>query len=158
MTVSATKDADGSDDSAEIGHALDGGGYDDISGEVVVTVDDIDTASRSVQIAIKPDRVEEDDATTTVEITATLDGATRSVATSVDLNANGGTATNGTDFTAITTVMVRIPAGELSATQTFHFTPIDDSIDEGLSETVIFNATTDGLSVRPATMTIVDND
>ena len=158
VTVSATKDTDGSDDSAEIGHALDGGGYDDISGEVVVTVDDIDTASRSVQIAIKPDRVEEDDATTTVEITATLNGATRSVATSVDLNANGGTATNGTDFTAITTVMVRIPAGELSATQTFHFTPIDDSIDEGLSETVIFNATTDGLSVRPATMTIVDND
>ena len=158
VTVSTTKDGDATPESAEIGHTLAGGGYDDIAGEVAITVDDIDTASRSVQIAIKPDRVEEDDATTTVEITATLDGATRSVATSVDVLANGGTATNGTDFTAITTVMVRIPAGEVSTTQTFHFTPINDSIDEGLSETVIFNGTANGLSVRPATMIIVDND
>ena len=158
VTVSTTKDGDGTPESAEIGHTLAGGGYDDIAGEVAITVDDIDTASRSVQIAIKPDRVEEDDATTTVEITATLDGATRSVATSVDVLANGGTATNGTDFTDIGTVMVRIPAGEVSTTQTFHFTPINDSIDEGLSETVIFNGTANGLSVRPATMIIVDND
>ena len=104
VTVSTTKDGDGTPESAEIGHTLAGGGYDDIAGEVAITVEDVDTASRSVQIAIKPDRVEEHDAMTTVEITATLDGATRSVATSVELNANGGTATNGTDFTDIRSV------------------------------------------------------
>ena len=158
VTVSTTKDGDGTPESAEIGHTLAGGGYDDISGEVTIRVEDIDTASRSVKIAIEPDQVEEDDGTTTVKITATLDKATRSVATSVDLSATGGTATSGTDFADIGTVMVRIPAGEVSATQTFHFTPTDDDMDEGLSETVIFNASVDGLSVHPATMTIIDND
>ena len=158
VTVNTTKDGDGTPESAEIGHTLAGGGYDDISGEVTIRVEDIDTASRSVQIAIEPDQVEEDDGTTTVKITATLDKATRSVATSVDLSATGGTATSGTDFADIGTVMVRIPAGEVSATQTFHFTPTDDEVDEGLSETVIFNARVDGLRVHPATMTIIDND
>ena len=158
VTVNTTKDDDGTPESAEIGHTLAGGGYDDISGEVTIRVEDIDTASRSVQIAIEPDQVEEDDATTTVKITATLDKATRSVATSVDLSATGGTATSGTDFADIGTVMVNIPAGEVSATQTFHFTPTDDEVDEGLSETVIFNARVDGLRVYPATMTIIDND
>ena len=158
VTVNTTKDGDGTPESAEIGHTLAGGGYDDISGEVTIRVEDIDTASRSVQIAIEPDQVEEDDATTTVKITATLDKATRSVATSVDLSATGGTATSGTDFADIGTVMVNIPAGEVSATQTFHFTPTDDEVDEGLSETVIINARVDGLRVYPATMTIIDND
>ena len=46
----------------------------------------------------------------------------------------------------------------MSATQTFHFSPIDDNIDEGLSESVIFNGTANGLEVTAATITIVDND
>ena len=148
VTVTTTRDGDGTEDSAEIGHTIVGGGYDDISGVVAITVDDIDEASRSVQIVMEPNRVEEDAGTTTVEITATLDQATRSVATEVELSASAGTATSGTDFENVPVVMIRIPAGQMSATQTFHFSPIEDNIDEGLSESVIFSGTTDGASGR----------
>ena len=158
VTVTTTRDGDGSEDSAEIAHTIVGGGYDNISSVVPVTVRDIDETSRSVQIVMEPNRVEEDAPTTTVEITATLDHATRAVATEVDLNASAGTATSGTDFEDVATVMIRIPAGQMSATQTFHFSPIDDNIDEGLSESVIFNGTANGLEVAAATITIVDND
>ena len=162
VTVSAAKDADDADDTATIGHSASGGGYDDLSDDVVVmvevTVDDVDVASRAVQISLEPNRVEESDGTTTVRATATLDGATRSVPTSVELRANGGTATAGTDFADIGTLIVRIPAQAKSATQTFHLALVDDNVDEGLSETVIFTGTADGLSVRAATLTIADND
>ena len=158
VTVTTTRDGDGTEDTAEIEHTIVGGGYNDISSVVPITVRDVDEASRSVQIAMEPNRVEEDAETTTVEITATLDRATRSVATEVNLSASAGTATSGTDFENVPAVMIRIPAGQMSATQTFHFSPIDDNIDEGLSESVIFNGTTDGLRVAAATITIIDND
>ena len=74
------------------------------------------------------------------------------------VQATGGTAQAGTDFNDFGTVTVTIPAGLTSATQTFSFSPVDDNLDEGLSETAIFGGTVQGLSVRTATLTIADND
>ncbi len=78
--------------------------------------------------------------------------------TDVAVQATGGTALAVTDFADIGTVTVTIPAGDPEGTQTFSFSPVDDSIDEGLSETVILGGTVQGLSVRTATLTIADND
>ena len=158
VTVSAAEDADGDDDTATIGHTATGGGYDSVEADLPVRVDDIDPASRSVQLSLAPDLVEEDGGSVTITVTAALDGAARSAETAVAVQATGGTAQAGTDFTALGTVTVTIPAGETSGTQTFSFSPVDDSIDEGLSETVVLGGTFQGLTVRTATLTLADND
>ena len=158
VTVSAAEDADGDDDTATIGHTATGGGYDSVEADLPVRVDDIDPASRSVQLSLAPDLVEEDGGSVTITVTAALDGAARSAETAVAVQATGGTAQAGTDFTDLGTVTVTIPAGETSGTQTFSFSPVDDSIDEGLSETVVLGGTFQGLTVRTATLTLADND
>ena len=158
VTVSAAEDADGDDDTATIGHTATGGGYDSVEADLPVRVDDIDPASRSVQLSLAPDLVEENGGAVTITVTAALDGAARSAETAVAVQATGGTAQAGTDFTALGTVTVTIPAGETSGTQTFSFSPVDDSIDEGLSETVVLGGTFQGLTVRTATLTLADND
>ena len=158
VTVSAAEDADGDDDTATIGHTATGGGYDSVEADLPVRVDDIDPASRSVQLSLAPDRVEEDGGSVTITVTAALDGAARSAETAVAVRATGGTAQAGTDFTALGTVTVTIPAGETSGTQTFSFSPVDDTIDEGLSETVVLGGTFQGLTVRTATLTLADDD
>ena len=45
-----------------------------------------------------------------------------------------------------------------SRTQAFNFTPVNDSVDEGLSETVVFTGTAPELAVGTATLTITDDD
>ena len=158
VTVSAAEDADGDDDTATIGHTATGGGYDSVEADLPVRVDDIDQTSRSVQLSLAPDLVEENGGSVTITVTAALDGAARSAETAVAVQATGGTAQAGTDFTALGTVTVAIPAGETSGTQTFSFSPVDDSIDEGLSETVVLGGTFQGLTVRTATLTLADDD
>ena len=99
---------------------------------------------------------------TTITVTAALDGAARASTTTVVTvcEATGGTATAGEDFTALTGVAVTIPVEQTTGTRTFQFTPVDDDIDEGLSETVILGGTVEpaGLTVRTATLTLADDD
>ena len=76
----------------------------------------------------------------------------------VALEATGGTATSGEDFQALTGLSVTIPANETQGSATVTFSPVDDDLDEGLSETVVLGGTADGLTVRTATLTIVDDD
>ena len=160
VTVSAAEDPDGDDDLAAIAHAGSGGDYDDVQVSLPVTVDDIDLTSRSVQLSLAPNVVGEDAGSVPVTVTAALDGAARSTdtAVAVAVQATGGTATAGTDFTDFGTETVTIPAGQTSAMQTFSFSPLDDSRDEGLSEAVILGGTVQGLTVRTATLTIADDD
>ena len=158
VTVSAAEDPDGDDGTASIAHTASGGDYGGVQASLPVTVDDIDQTSRSVQLSLDPDLVEEDAGAVQVTVTAALNGAARSTDTAVEVQATGGTAQAGTDFNDFGTVTVTIPAGLTSATQTFSFSPVDDNLDEGLSETAIFGGTVQGLSVRTATLTIADND
>ena len=158
VTVEAAEDPDGDDGLAEIVHTASGGDYGGVAVTLPVTVDDNDQTSRSVQLSLAPDRVEEDAVSETVTVTAALDGAARSTDTDVAVQAAGGTATAGTDFADFGTVTVLIPAGLTEGTQTFSFSPVDDSVDEGLSETVVLGGTVQGLTVRTATLTIADND
>ena len=159
VTVSAADDPDGDADMATVMHAASGGGYDGITGsEVAVEVRDDDRASRTVQLAVEPETVEEDGGARTLTVTATLDGAARASATEVMLAATGGTAASGEDFQALTGVSVTIPANETEATARVSFVPVDDDVDEGVGETVVLGGTADGLTVRTATLTIADDD
>ena len=159
VTVSAADDPDGDAETATVTHAATGGGYDGITGSAVaVAVRDNDRASRTVQLAVEPETVEEDGGAASLTVTATLDGAARATETEVALAATGGTATSGEDFQALTGLSVTIPANETQGSATVTFSPVDDALDEGLSETVVLGGTADGLTVRTATLTIADDD
>ena len=158
VTVEAAADPDGDDGAAEIVHEGSGGDYGGVQAILPVRVDDNDQTSRSVRLSLEPERVEEDAGSETVTVTAVLDGAARSTDTDVAVRATGGTAAAGMDFTDFGTVTVRIAADRTEGTQTFSFSPVDDNVDEGLSETVVLGGTVQGLTVRTATLTIADND
>ena len=158
VTVEAAADPDGDDGAAEIVHEGSGGDYGGVEAILPVRVDDNDQRSRSVRLSLEPERVEEDAGSETVTVTAVLDGAARSTDTDVAVRATGGTAAAGMDFTDFGTVTVRIAADQTEGTQTFSFSPVDDNVDEGLSETVVLGGTVQGLTVRTATLTIADND
>ena len=161
VTVTAADDADGENETAVVEHRVSGADYG-ANGVTVpdlpVSVNDNDPASRSVQLSLAPLVVEEDGGGATVTVTAALDGAARAAATEVALAVTGGTAVAVTDFAAVTGVTVTIPAQQLTGTATFRFAPVNDNLDEGLSETVVLGGAATGLTVRPATLTIADDD
>ena len=80
----------------------------------------------------------EDAGATTVTVTAALDGSALSTATTVSVSRTGGTATSGTDYTAISNFTVSIAAQATSGTATFSFTPTNDT-DAEPSETVVLS-------------------
>ena len=161
VTVRAADDPDGDDDTATVTHAVEGADYAGMDPVALpVAVDDDDRASRTVQLALDPASVEEDGGARQVTVTATLDGAARAAATEVAVTTvSGGSAVAGTDYAALGAVTVTIPANETSGSQRFAFEPVDDDLDEGLSETVVLGGTApSGLTVRTAVLTVVDDD
>ena len=120
-------------------------------------ITDNDTASTKVTLSVNPTSVSEGAGATTVTVTGTLDEGARETATSVTVSVGGGTATAGTDFAAVSSFALNIPAKATSGSQTFTLTPTDDGVAEG-AETLTASGTTSGLSVDPAMLTITDND
>ena len=108
---------------------------------------------------IDPDTVSEDDATTTITVTAALnrDARTEDTEVTVAVGKDSDSAVAGTDYTTVSDLRVTIPAGSRMATETFSFAPINDTVAEG-SETVSVTGTADSLDVTAATLTITDND
>ena len=126
-----------------------------------ITITDNDVASTAVSLSVNPSTVGEADGATSVTITAALNGAVRTEATTVTLSL-GGTATgSGTDYTAGALPTITIASSAASATGTLSITPIDDSLVEG-DETIQVSGSVSGgtasLTVSPATITITDND
>ena len=74
------------------------------------------------------------------------------------MTVTGGTATPGTDFFAVTGFEIAIPANRTEAVGSFGFTPKNDDVDEGTGETVTVGGTAPGLEVRPATLSLTDDD
>ena len=160
VTVSAAHDGDAVDDEAVIAHSVRGGDYDRApAASVDVTVDDDETASAGVTLAVSPDAVGEGAGATTITVTATLDGGTRDSATPVAVTVGSGTATEDTDFEAVTAFTITIPANGASNTGTFSLSPTQDTLDEA-DETVEVNGTTtvEDLVVAGAEVTIGDDD
>ena len=125
-----------------------------------LTITDTDTASTAITLSLNPTSVSENGGTTPVTVTATLAGSVSlATATEVTVTVEDGTATEGTDFTAVGNVTVTIPEDTLSGTATFQFAVMDDTVADP-DETVIFSGTVAGGfdPITAVTLTIDDND
>ena len=124
-----------------------------------LTITDDETVSTGITLTVNPTSVEEDDAATTVTVTATLDEDARAIGTTVTVavGETGDSATEGTDYTAVSDLTVMIAAGSTSGTGTFTLTPTDDTLGEG-SETVSVTGSATGLTVTGTELTLTDDE
>ena len=102
-----------------------------------LTITDNDAAPTGIELSLSPNSVMENGGVATVTVTATLNGAVRSVATTVTVSVGdvSDSATSGTDYASVNNFTMTIAMGQMSGTGTFTLTPTDDSIAEG-DETV----------------------
>ena len=104
-----------------------------------------------------PSVAEGDSSTADLVFTVTLSASASSTHT-VDYAQTGGTATSGTDYTAVSGGTLTFASGTTSQTITVSVT--GDTVDEGAGETVVVmlsNAST-GISTATGTGTIADDD
>ena len=123
---------------------------------ITLTVD-TDTATEGAQ-----DKVSESIASPpSVEVTATIDG--NSVFTedkTISVSVVGDTAKVTDDFEAVTAFDLTLPAGDSSIQGSFTLTPVYDGVkedDETISVTGTLTPAVQGLTVKPATITLVDH-
>ena len=121
------------------------------------TIADNDMAPTGITLGLNPDSVREDGGAQAVDVTAALVGTLRGTATEVTVSRTGGTADSGTDYAAVSSFTVTIPAMERSGTAPLTVTPTDDSASEG-PETVVLTAAWTDLDMGTATLTINDDD
>ena len=124
-----------------------------------LTLEDDDEASTSVELSVSPGSVSEDGGAQQIAVTAALDGAARSAATSVTVSvgAAGDAAASGTDYQAVSDFVLTIPEGFVSGEATFTLTPVDDGVAEG-DEAITVRGSASGVSVEPAELTLEDDD
>ena len=123
-----------------------------------MTLTDDETAPTAITLTTDPTSVGEDASETEVTVTATLDGSvTLAGATEVTVSAGGGTATSGTDYTAVEDFTLTIAATESTGTGTFTLTPTQDTVSEG-DETIDVTGTAGDFTVTKATMTLTDDE
>ena len=131
---------------------------------VSLTVQDDEETSTKVTLTVSPASVSEGAAEDerTVTVTATLDKAAREADTPVMISVAGGTATAGTDFSAVNEFTLTIAGGEASGTATFDLVPLDDGTHEpDETVTVTGETTVPGLDVEPEgglTVTLADDE
>ena len=125
---------------------------------VTTTITDDDDAS-GIALSATPSTLGEDDAATSVTVTATLNGGTLPSDTVVMIGTLSGGATKDTDYTATALSSITIPANASSGSGSLTITPTDDAVVEG-DETIVIPGTTtvSGLSVSSATVTLTDDD
>ena len=112
----------------------------------------------SAGLVLSPARVTEGSGSTTIMVTATIAGAGESVLsdTEVTVTVAGGTATEGTDFTAVAPFTLTLLAGASSGTGSFVLMVTDDEEDDP-TETVTVSATAAGIDFpSSATLTITE--
>ncbi|MDE0370133.1 MAG: fibronectin type III domain-containing protein [bacterium] len=130
--------------------------------------------STKVTLSVSPTSIDEEDGIQSVTITGTLDGAARTSATTVTVNfGNTGTAKIGSanDYevlpagsgtNTITSGTITIAANQPSGSTSFRFRPVNDSIDEGTSETITITGSTTASDltggVESVDLTLDDDD
>ncbi len=115
-----------------------------------------DPAAASVTLSVNPSSLSEDAGSTSVTVTATADAAV-AVNTPVTVSIGGGTATSGTDYTAVAELALEIPAGGTTGAGAFKLTPIEDTEVEG-KETISISGSASGLSVKGTSLTLADKE
>ena len=124
-----------------------------------LTITDDDDMSTTLTLTVAPAEVDEDAAAAvTLTVTGTLNAGTRTEETVVTLAVEDETATVTDDYTAAAATLT-IAAEQASATAALSLTPEDDAVSEG-PETVRIGGTVtvSGLTVAPATVTIIDDE
>ena len=123
-----------------------------------ISLTDDDAAPTGILLAVAPDTVGEEDATTEITVTATIDGdAVAPTETVVTVSVGGGTATPDEDYEAVEAFTITVPAGQASAAGTFDLTPTDDTVEES-DETITVSGTSGDLSVTGSSITLADDD
>ena len=130
-----------------------------------ITVEATGTPTTAFTLAITPATVTESATATDLTATVTLTGGTFAVERVVTVGeTTGGSATSGTDYTAVTDTPLTIPANATSGSVTIPFTATDDMATEAGGETVNFDGvlmTADGMvdsgfTAATASITIID--
>ena len=120
-----------------------------------LTIED-DEAPAAVSLEIDPAEVGEGDGETDVTVTATLVGAIQSVATTVTVSVDSGTAIEGADFQTVQDFTLTIEENDTTADDIFTLILVDDTELEE-SETVEVRASAGAVTVTQF-ITIADND
>ena len=155
ITVSVTGDTANEADETVIITLSSASGADIATASGTGTITDNDTPNFSID---SPSVAEGDSSTTTLTFTVSLNPASHQPVT-VDYAQTGGTATSGTDYTAVAAGMLSFAAGDTS--QTITVTVTGDTMYEA-SETVIItlsNASTGtNIATASGTGTIANDD
>ena len=159
FTLTPIQDAAVEDDET-IDVAGGGGGLTVNGTRLTLTDDDEDDVTAvsppAVNLSVSPSRVSEADASTTVTVTAAFStSSTFSTDTTVRVSVDGGTATSGTDYAAVSDFGVTIRKGETSGAATFTLTPTADAQVEA-AETIRVAGRTSGLTVNGTKLTLTD--
>ena len=95
----------------------------------------------------------------TISFTVTLQGSMFDVDKDVTVvvGKKGDTAVSGTDYKAVASFTVTIPAGASSVVGSFVLDPTDDSLDEP-DEILTISGLLDGVTISSTTVTITDDD
>ena len=137
--------------------------------DATLTLADDDVPSDAIALTVNPAAVSEGVGAlgATVTVTATMNRGARAEATEIEVSVAGNTATAGTDFAAVNSFTLTIPADATSGQASFTLTPADDDIAEG-DETIAVSGeevvdagqtpTPVALPVSGATLTLIDND
>ena len=126
-----------------------------------LTITDNDTASTEVALSVRPRSVAENAGGTSVTVTGTLNGGSRTSDTRVTVSVGASTdsATEGTDYTTVEDFTLTIDGGQTSGTATFTLTPRNDTLGEGAEQISVGGTTTAaGLTVTGTELTIIDDD
>ena len=131
-----------------------------VSGATIILEDDDGLQPGVVALSVDPDTVVESAARTRVRVTATVEGPLPRKDSNVRINVGGGTAEAGTDYAAVDSFTITIPAGEATATGHFWLDPVDDGTNERDETILVAGAPEDGVdtfaTVRTATVTLKD--
>ena len=117
---------------------------------------DSSDAPSAVNLTVVPNSVTEGAPAVTLSVTATLESGTAQSETVVTVSLAGDSA-GADDFAQVGPLQVTIAAGSNASSASISFVVTDDDEDEE-DETVSVTGTAAGLTVNPATLTIVDND
>ena len=127
-----------------------------------LTITDDDASPGDIGLTLSSSAVAESASATTVTVTAALGGSTRfstDKAITVAVGASGDSATEGTDYDAVSDFTITLSAGSGSVTGTFSIDPTQDALDEGTGESVSVSGSTSSYdTVNGATLTITDDD
>ena len=124
-----------------------------------IGIDDDETASTQVDLAVHPAQVREDAGATTVRVTASLnaDARAQDAELTVTVGASGDSAVEGTDYETVPNLTLTIDAGATTAEKTFSLDPTNNGFLQG-AKTITVDGSVSGLTVRSTDLTLNDDD